>query len=108
MAEPVPCEVGLQVPRCDTTEVPPQSLLRKASASYRPDPSGPVPTARSRTGGRTCYARPRAPVPEHSAQVQRCVHDRLFERQECSSDPSGTSEGATDDGAALLGRLVTA
>src|SRR5258708_34685322 len=52
MAEPVPCAVGVQVPRGDDTEVPPESLLRKAEASDWPNFWGVVPSTRSRTVGR--------------------------------------------------------
>src|SRR5262245_40843954 len=50
MAELVPCAVGVQVPRGDYTEVPPESLLRKAAPADRPDPARPVPTAGDRVG----------------------------------------------------------
>ena len=91
MAEPVPCGVGVQGPRGDHTEVaevPPESLLRKASASDRPNPAGVVPVTRSRTVGRACDARPRPPVPKHPAPVQRGSHDRIPEGEERRSDPS--------------------
>src|SRR4051795_6047416 len=103
MAEPVPCAVGVQVPRRDHTEVPPQSLLRKAPASDRPDPSGIVPATWDRTAGRARDARPHPPVLEHPAQVQRGQHDRVLEGQECRSDPSRVVEGTPDDGPAFLG-----
>src|SRR3954469_7162656 len=67
MAELVPCAVGVQVPRRDHTEVPAESLLRKAPASDRPDPSGIVPAAWDRIAGRACDARPYPPVLEHPA-----------------------------------------
>src|SRR3954469_6819466 len=78
MAEPVPCAVGVQVPRRDHTEVSPQSLLRKAAASDRPDPSGIVPATWDRTAGRARDARPHPSVLEHPAQVQRGQHDRVL------------------------------
>src|SRR3954467_7327409 len=103
MAELDPCAVGVQVPRRDHTEVPAESLLRKAPASDRPDPSGIVPAAWDRIAGRACDARPYPPVLEHPAQVQRGQHDRVLEGQECRPDPSRVVEGTSDDGPAFLG-----
>src|SRR5436305_15169449 len=71
MAEPFPCAVGVQVPRRDSTEVPPESLLREPPASDRLGSSGVVPTLGDFTSGMARDARPYPPVFEHSVEVQR-------------------------------------
>ena len=41
-------------------------------------------------------------VLEHTAEVQRGARNRVSERKECSSNPSGVTSRASDDGSALL------
>ena len=56
-------------------------------------------------GGTRC-AGPCPPICEYPAEVQRVVHGRLPEGEECGADPSRTSAGATDDRVALLGHRL--
>ena len=91
MAELVPWALGLEVPRRDPTEIPPEGLLRKAEAADRANPAGSVSSAWHRVVGRACDARPRSLVPEHSTEVQRGVCPRLPEREERCADPSGVA-----------------
>jgi hypothetical protein len=82
-------EVGLQVPRCDHTEVPPPCLLREAAAPAGVTPAGVVPSARDRVGGRARDARPDPPVPEHPAQVRRGLPRGVSARDSAADRPSG-------------------
>jgi hypothetical protein len=50
-AKPVPCEVGMQIPCGDHTEVPRGSLLRKAATSFEESPCRGVLGLRRRSSG---------------------------------------------------------
>ena len=50
MAKPVPCEVGMQVPRCDCTEVSEETVVRSVEKTDRRDSEGIVPAERSQSG----------------------------------------------------------
>ena len=51
VAEPGPREVGLQVSRRDSPEVPSQGVVREDAARRRADPAGSVPSEGYRVGG---------------------------------------------------------
>ena len=92
MAEPVPCEVGVQVPRGDHTEVPLESLGRKAgskpqpparASSRRRPPRGGLPKATAFGRGRLLGAQNRGACYDRSGKTS--IVDQLV-RAGMSSD----------------------
>ena len=74
MAKPVPCPVGVQVPCCDHTEVSPEGHLRKAPGTESARSSGSCADNGELNSWKGMQGRPRPPVLEHSAKVQRGPH----------------------------------
>src|ERR1700722_8989350 len=106
MAKPVPCEVGMQIPHRDCTEVSEEVVVRKTEKAGRPDFEGIVSTERSRSDRRSRDAGSCAHVPVDSAEVQRGVRDRILEGQERGEDSPPVRREAIAWHAFLGGRLL--
>jgi len=106
MARLVPFKVGMQVSRCDHSERSTPGDVWSIATANRMDAERVVSAVWCREPGGAQHGGSCSHMFEHSAEVQRFAHDCFFERQKCGSDSSGDSEGATDDGIALLGERV--
>src|SRR3972149_10483062 len=87
VAEPVAREMVLQIPRGVHAEVPKESHLREPKERNREDSAGAARAREGRVGGGSRAVGPRAPVPEHTAEVQRGKHDWILEREVGDPDP---------------------
>src|SRR5439155_17741930 len=90
--QPVPCEVGLQVPRCDSAKVPAEEVFWKRSPRNWRNSSAALSAEGDRTSGRQRLAGSHPLAAERPAQVQHRDDGGVPEGQECGANSSGTDE----------------
>ena len=88
--------MGMQVSRCDSAKISSKNDLWKPPMESRRDPSRFVSAEKYRSGGRHGDARSYSYAPERSTELQHSHGNRVFERQECNSNPSPPVENERD------------
>ena len=94
--------MGVQVSRHLHSEISEEGNLRKSASIGWPDFAGPLQSEGDRFAGRARNARSCTPMLEHSAEVQRGIHDRIPEREERSKNSSRVVAGTANDRSAFL------
>ena len=92
----------MQVPRHIHPEISEEGDLREFEVLDRTNIEGAMRTEGDRASGRACDERSCSSVPEHTAEVQRGIYNRISEGEECGKNPSGIAERAANDGDSFL------
>src|SRR5205085_9604403 len=103
LSEPIPFQMGLQVPCSVCAQAPPESHLWADPAAVGTDLPCAGPTEGMPDSRRAPHAGPCAYVHRHSAETPRGLGNRFPEREECDRDCPVAWEGSKLVRRAFLG-----
>src|SRR5215831_17988173 len=103
LSEPIPFEMGLQVPCCVRAQAPTESHLWADPAAVGTNLPCLGPAEGMPDFGRAPHAGPCAYVHRHSAQTPGGIGNRVSERKECDRDSPAARQGSKFLRRAFLG-----